>query len=293
MTMNPAVVDVPLRYCRRCEVERPSSECRAVTAGSGTLMVCPACGMVTREVVRKTERPFLDVLLEAAAWPAKGDNRITWAAFGLGVVLFGKVPLFGGFLSAGILWSYLFLVIQRGARGEEEAPVMSDFRNWWSVAVPLLRGAATLLIPLLPLALSLLYVDGLLKGPAAFLSLLWALGMLPASVASVAYDESFVRAVDPRPMVALVTRIPRAYLTTVGVLGLLTLGWLATWWFRYRVTGALLPFWVVPAFAIGVVCDAAMVFFPMAMARVMAVMLREHAELLGIEPLPALSRLAR
>lgn len=287
---SPAVVDVPLRYCRRCEAERPSSECRSVTAGSGTLLVCPACGMVTREVVTTVERPLVTELVEAALWPAKGDNRITWVALGLGVVLFSKVPLVGGILSTGALWSYLFVVIQRGSRGEEDAPAMAEFVNWWSLVVPLLQGAAALFIPLLPMVLSLVYLSGVAQGLALLVSVLWAIALVPAAIASVAFEGSFTRAVNPLPMVALVTRIPREYATTVGVLALLAFAWSASEWIAYRLSGGLTSVLWSAGFLLRFLADAAMVYFPLAMARVVAVMLRERAELLGIEPLPRLSR---
>lgn len=287
---NPGVIDVPLRYCRRCEAERPSNECRAVKAGSGTLMVCPACGMVTREVVTKVERPLINELIEAVRWPAKGDNWITWVALGLGVVLFSKVPAIGSFLSAGALWSYLFVVIQRGSRGQEDAPAMADFVNSWSLAVPLLQGAAALFIPLLPMVLSLVYLEGVGQVLALVVSALWAIALVPAAIASVAFEGSFVRAVNPLPMVALVTRIPREYATTVGVLALLAFGWFASALFAFRLSGAFMStLWAV-GHTLRFVTDAAMVFFPLAMARVVAVMLRERADVLGIEPLPRLSR---
>ncbi len=287
---NPAVLDVPLRYCRRCEAERPSSECRSVTAGSGTLLVCPACGMVTREVVTQVERPFMDQLTAAVRWPALGDNRITWAALGIGVVLFSKVPVVGGLLSSGALWSYLFVVIQRGSRGEEDAPAMADFVNWWSLLVPLLQGVAAMFIPLLPMVLSVVYLSGAVQLLALLVSALWAVALAPAAIASVAFEGSFVRAVNPMPMVALVTRIPREYATTVGVLALLTFGWFASWWFAVRVSGALTSVLWAAGKTLQMFADAVLVFFPLAMARVVAVMLRERADVLGIEPLPRLSR---
>ncbi len=287
---SPAVIDVPLRYCRRCEAERPSSECRSVTAGSGTLLVCPACGMVTREVVTKVERSLTDQLTEAVKWPAMGDNWITWAALGVGVTLFSKVPVVGGLLSSGALWSYLFVVIQRGSRGEEDAPAMADFVNWWSLVIPLLQSAAALFIPLLPMVLSVVYLSGAVQLFALLLSALWAVALAPAAIASVAFEGSFVRAVNPMPMVALVTRIPREYATTVGVLALLTFTWFASWWFAVRVSGALTSVLWAAGKTLQMVADAVLVFFPLAMARVVAVMLRERADVLGIEPLPRLSR---
>lgn len=287
---SPAVVDVPLRYCRRCEAERPSSECRSVTAGSGELLVCPACGMVTREVERKVERSFTGELMKAVQWPALGDNRITWGALGIGVVVLRWVPVVGGLLSAGALWSYLFVVIRRGARGEEDAPAMAEFQNWGSLLIPLVQSAAALFIPLLPLVLSLVYLSGPLQFLAAAASVLWAIAMIPAAIASVAFEGSFVRAINPMPMIALVTRIPGAYATTVGVLALLTFAYAAAWWFAYRVSGGVGSLVWAAGKTVQLVADAALVFFPLAMARVVAVMLREHAEELDIDSLPPLSR---
>lgn len=287
---NQAVIDVPLRYCRRCEAERPSSECRKVTAGAGELLVCPACGMVTREVERKEERPFVPQLMEAALWPAKGDNRITWGALGIGVVLISKLPVVGGILSAGALWSYLFVVIRRGARGEEDAPAMADFTNWWSLIVPLLQSAAALFFPLLPAVLSAVYLDGVLQALALLVSAAWAIALSPAAIASVAFEGSFARAVNPLPMIALVTRIPGAYSTTVGFLATLSFAWFAATWFANYITAALMFPLPVVAIPLRMLAEAVLVFFPLAMSRVVAVMLREHAEELEIDALPPLSR---
>jgi len=246
--------------------------------------------MVTREVVTTVERPLMNELIEAVRWPAKGDNWITWVALGLGVVLFRMVPAIGGLLSAGALWSYLFVVIQRGSRGQEDAPAMADFVNWWSLLVPLMQCAAAMFIPLLPLVLSFVYLDGLAQWPAIVVSVLWAIALAPAAIASVAFEGSFVRAVNPLPMVALVTRIPREYATTVGVLALLAFGWFVSARLASGVSSALTSTLWAAGLVMRFATDAALVFFPLAMARVVAVMLRERAELLGIEPLPRLSR---
>lgn len=278
----------PLRYCRRCEADHPADACRPVVAGAGTLYVCPTCGMVTGEVLRRVARPLSDELADAVRWPAKGDNRVTWLALGLGVVLFSKVPLAGGLMSAGALWSYAFVVIQRGSRGEEDAPAAADFQSWWDLAIPLLQGVTAMVIPALPLVAAL-FADGALRVLLMALGGLWAVAALPAALASTAYGGSFARALDPLPMVALVSRIPRDYARTVAVLGALALGWLGSKWLAAGLVGLLMGPLPVPAMALGFALDAAMIYFPLAMARVVAVLLRERADELGIEPLPRLS----
>lgn len=286
MTNTPGVTS--LRYCRRCEADYPEGECRAVAAGSGRLLVCPACGMVTGEVVRRVERPLRAELVEALRWPAKGDNVATWLALGIGVAVFARIPLVGGLLSLGALWSYLFVVIQRGARGEEHAPAAADFQTWWDLALPLMQGVTALVIPSLPLVAAL-FASGPLQVALAVFGGLWAVALLPAAVASTAYGGSFARALNPLPMVALVGRIPRDYALTVAMLGALTLAWLLAKGITLGVVGVLSRPLPVLAIPLGFAAEAAMVYFPLAMARVMAVLLRERAEELGIERLPDLS----
>lgn len=286
MTSTPGVA--PLRYCRRCEADHPESECRVVAAGSGKLLVCPVCGMVTGEVVRRVERPLRGELIEALRWPAKGDNVATWLALGIGVAVFARVPLVGGLLSLGALWSYLFVVIQRGARGEEQAPAAADFQTWWDIVLPVLQGFTALAIPSLPLVAAL-FVSGPLQVVLAVFGVLWAVALLPAAVASTAYGGSFSRALNPLPMIALVGRIPREYALTVALLGALALAWLCARGITMGVVGLLGRPLPVLALPLGFAAEAAMVYFPLAMARVMAVLLRERAEELGIERLPDLS----
>jgi len=286
MTSTSAVTS--LRYCRRCEADYPESACRVVAAGSGKLLVCPACGMVTGEVVRRVERPLWAELVEALKWPAKGDNVATWLALGIGVAVFARVPMVGGLLSLGALWSYLFVVVQRGARGEEHAPAAADFQSWWDLALPVLQGVTALAIPSLPLVAAL-FASGPLQVVLLVLGGLWAVALLPAAVASTAYGGSFGRALNPLPMIALVSRIPRDYALTVAMLGALTLAWLCAKGITLGLVGVLGRPLPVLAFPLGFAAEAAMVYFPLAMARVTAVLLRERAEELGIERLPDLS----
>lgn len=282
--------DVPsvLRHCRRCEADHAAADCRVVPAGSGSLLVCPTCGMVTGEVVSRVERPLWGELVEAVKWPARGDNRIAWAALGVGVALFSKLPMAGGALALGVLLSYLFLVIQRGARGEEHAPAAADFETWWDITLPLVRGAAAMVIPGLPLV-GALFASGALQVALAVLGAVWAVATLPATLAATAYGGSIASAVNPAPMIALVTRVPADYARTVAVL----VGLLVSWVVARAASVAieplvrlLMPTLTVPLrFAL----EAALVFFPLAMARVVAVLLRERADELGIERLPPLS----
>jgi hypothetical protein len=279
--MNAQAAAPALRYCRRCEADHPESECRAVPAGSGTLLVCPTCGMVTGAVLRRDRRPLKDELADAVRWPAKGDNWITWLALGLGVVLFSKIPMVGGMLSLGALCSYVFVVVQRGARGEEEAPPAAEFQSWWDLALPVMQGVAAMVIPALPLACAL-RLDGPARWALGPVGALWAVALLPAALASTAYGGSFSRALNPLPMFALVGRIPVDYARTAAVLAALAVAWLAAKGAAFGLVRVLLVPLPLLALPLSFALDVAMVFFPLAMARVVAVLLRERAEELGI-----------
>lgn len=286
--MNAQAAAPALRYCRRCEADHPASECRTVPAGSGSLLVCPTCGMVTGAVVRRERRPLTEELADAVRWPAKGDNRVTWLALGLGVVLFSKVPMVGGMLSLGALCSYVFVVVQRGARGQEEAPPAADFESWWDLALPVMQGAAAMVIPMLPLV-GALFLEGAAQWALGIFGVLWAVALLPAALASTAYGGSFARALNPLPMFALVGRIPVDYARTVAVLAALAVAWLAAKGAAFGLVRVLIVPLPVLALPLSFALDAAMVFFPLAMARVVAVLLRERSEELGIELLPGVS----
>jgi hypothetical protein len=286
--MTSAPVVTPLRYCRRCEADHPASACRAVTAGSGALLVCPTCGMVTGEVTRRERRALMSELVDAARWPAAGDNWITWMALGLGVAVASRVPVVGGWISAGALASYLFVVVQRGSRGEENAPAAADFQSWWDVSLPLMQGAAALVIPLAPLVGSL-FLDGPLRAIAGVLGAVWAVALTPAALASTAYGGSFARALNPVPMFALVARIPGDYARAAAVMAALLVAWIAAKVVAFALVRAVMFPLPVLAFPLGFALEAASVYFPLAMARVIAVLLRERAEELGIEALPPLS----
>lgn len=276
----------PLRYCRRCEADHPASACREVKAGSGSLLVCPTCGMVTGEVKHRVERPLMGELIEAARWPAKGDNAVTWAALGVGVVVFGKIPVVGGMLSLGALCSYLFVVVQRGARGEDHPPPAADFQSWWDVALPVMQGAAAMVLPLAPLVAAL-FLSGPAQGALAVLGALWAVALAPAALASTAYGGSFARALNPIPMFALIVRVPGDYARAVMVLAGLAVAWAVAKGLAWVITEKLIFALPMAALPLGFALSAAMVYFPLAMARVVAVLLRERAEELGIELLPS------
>lgn len=288
LPMTSPAVALPRRRCRACAVDHPADECRAVTVSGGSLLLCPRCGMVTGEVQRGPERPLAPELGEALSWPARGHNIVTWAALGVGVVLLGKVPMMGGLLSLGALWSYVFVVIRRGARGEDEAPEAADFQTWWDLAIPLMQGFTALLIPSLPF-IGALYVSGAIRVLLGLIGVVWFVGLLPAALASTAYGGSFARALNPLPMIALVSRIPRDYGRTVGYLLGLFCGWLFAWWTAHCLVVAVGGVVPVFAYALGMVFEAALVYFPLAMARVIAVLLRERADELCIERLPTLS----
>lgn len=286
--MTSPVALSPLRYCRRCEADHPASECRSVPAGTGVLLLCPACGMVTGEVITRVERPLLEALRDAVLWPAKGDNRVTWLAMGVGVALFSKIPMVGGLIALGALWSYVFVVIQRGARGEEDAPAAADFQGWWDLALPLMQGMSAMFIPALPL-IGALFTSGAVQVLLALFGAVWGIALLPAALASTAYGGSFSRAFNPLPMFALVSRIPRDYAQTVAVLAGLALAWVAAKGVAFGLVNVLRGPLPVLALPLGFALDAAMVYFPLAMARVVAVLLRERAQELNIELLPGVS----
>jgi hypothetical protein len=287
-SMTSAPLATPLRYCRRCEADHPASACRAVPAGSGTLLVCPTCGMVTGEVTRREQRALLTELLDAARWPAAGDNWITWMSLGAGVTLAGRIPMAGPFIALGALASYLFVVVQRGARGEEHAPAAADFQTWWDLALPLMQGAAALVIPLAPLV-GAYFLDGAAQAVVGVFGGLWAVALAPAALASTAYGGSFARALNPLPMLALLARVPRDYARAVGVMAALLAAWIVTKALAIVVVRLLMVPLPVLAFPLGLALDAAAIFFPLAMARVVAVLLRERADVLGIEALPTLT----
>jgi hypothetical protein len=283
--MNDVTV---LRYCRRCEADHAASACRVVPAGPGKLLLCPTCGMVTGEVKRREPRPLFDELLDAVRWPGKGDNWITWLALGFGVELFSKVPMVGGLISVGALWSYLFVVVQRGSRGEDHPPPAADFQTWWDLAVPVMQGVLAMVLPAAPL-LGALFLSGAAQVVVAVLGALWFVALAPAALASTAYGGSFARALNPVPMFALITAIPGDYARAVAVLAGLAVSAGLAKLIAFGVVRALsvpLPVLAIPvSFALG----AALVYFPLAMARVVAVLLRERSEALGIERLPQMS----
>ncbi|MDB4928561.1 MAG: hypothetical protein JWM10_1045 [Myxococcaceae bacterium] len=286
--MTSAPVATPLRYCRRCEADHPTADCRPIAAGSGTLLVCPTCGMVTGEVKRRERRALMTELVDAARWPAHGDNWITWMSLGIGVVFASKIPVVGGWISLGALASYLFVVVQRGSRGEEHAPAAADFQGWWDISLPLMQGVAALVIPLAPLA-GALFLEGPAQAVVGTLGALWAVALLPAALASTAYGGSFARALNPVPMLALVARIPGDYARAAGVMAALLVAWIAAKAVTFAVVGVFKVPLPVLAFPLGFALDAASIYFPLAMARVIAVLLRERADELGIEALPPLS----
>lgn len=127
--------------CVRCAVRR--------RAGHGTLVACRRCGGFANPLLGPRARTaFTSRLAAAFAFPFSARGITLLVAMAAVLALLRGVR--AGGLAAGVLFSYLFLVVRTTARGDEELPDHEDFSHPWELFGTLARllvALATAAIP--------------------------------------------------------------------------------------------------------------------------------------------------
>jgi len=180
----------------------------------------------------------------ALSYPFRGNGKWLLAGGTVGYIIMGMfqcIPIVRGFLGfvlTAYLVSYLMKVINDSASGGKEPPNWPDMHNFYeSLIVPLMRGAACLVMSFLPLIVISVWrvVSVISENPMPFdvsptlVSVLLIFGAvyLPMALLSVSLWESVI-AVGPQKVLPAIGKIGVPYLLVAVLLagGLVAFQWL-------------------------------------------------------------------
>lgn len=275
-----AVADTGLQHCPRCAQDIPRASCRTAKVGGEELLLCGACGGVTRAVTVTVREPLLTVYSRAWRYVATSDGWIALLALSIGGWLLSFIPVFGGMVSAGAKLSYLFSVIRATARGSDDLPHAADFVDWSDLLRPTVRSLLAAGVALAPLGFALAAAT---KTPALIptvvLAALWAVAYLPGAMIVASLHDGCLGGANPLPVLELIRRIPGDYALTAGVIfgvGVLSL--------LVNVVAAMIQVPVpIVSTALNLLLGAVVLAGPLCMARVLGLLLRERADEVSID----------
>lgn len=272
-------------WCPRCAAEHPADRAKPFKLGMESVLLCPACGMVTRPVRSTVERPMGEVLVEALGYLKQPHAAVALVALSAGQWLFGHVPLVGGLISLSLVWGYVFAVVQRSMAGKSDLPPAVDFEHWVDLFPPLWRGLFAAIPGVAPLVIALVNASSM--GPAltalsVAAAVAWAAFWTPGAIANAALCDGALQAANPVTVVAVATRLGRDYLAVAGVVAGLSLAAAA-------VTAALRLALSVPlalpivGSVVSIVLGAVSLAFGVTIGRVVGLAFYERRHALGLD----------
>jgi hypothetical protein len=273
-------VDTGLQHCPRCALDVARTTCRATKAGAETLLLCGACGGVTRAVTVTAREPLMTVYLRSWRYVATFDGWIALVALSLGGWILSFIPLVGGMASAGVKLAYFFSVIRATSRGSDDLPHAADFIDWSDVIRPTVRSLLACGVAFAPLMAALAgAADARAMAPLVALAALWGVAYLPGAMIAASLHEGYLGGANPFPVIELMRRIPRDYALTTAVLLALALASLLCTMFFAMVR---IPVPVVST-VVNLLLGAVALAGPLAMARILGLLLRERADELSLD----------
>lgn len=254
-------------WCEHCRAYREGAGIRPVAG----LASCVNCGAALRRESQRVSPPLFLELLRSFVFPV-GSLAVaaTWVIASLLTSFTAFVPLIGGLLSSTIVLSYLFAIIRFTSLGHDDFGSVSfdalHVTEWFH---PLIRYLLTLFVAFLPAITTFVVL-----GPAgavviyavAFVGLLY----LPAGLVVAARAEGCLGPLNPLPSLQLIARIPGAYVLTL--LALVVAAGVAA-----GITSVERAV-VGSSFLLALVGRVLELYAPSVMARMLGVMVREHAE---------------
>jgi hypothetical protein len=272
-------VDTGLQHCPRCALDVARTTCRPTKVGVETLLLCGACGGVTRAVTVTEREPLMTVYLRSWRYVATFDGWIALVALSLGGWILSFIPLVGGMASAGVKLAYFFSVIRATSRGSDDLPHAADFIDWSDVIRPTVRSLLACGVAFAPLMAALAgAADARAMAPVA-LAALWGVAYLPGAMIAASLHEGYLGGANPFPVIELMRRIPRDYALTTAVLLALALASLLCTMFFAMVR---IPVPVVST-VVNLLLGAVALAGPLAMARILGLLLRERADELSLD----------
>ncbi len=255
-------------YCDQCRVYREGLGIRLIPAGASKMAMCASCGSALRSESQRIRPPLLNALIGAFAHPVGSlPVALTWVGVSLLSFFASLIPLVGGPLSLSLMLAYLFAIIRITGLGHEDLGSIdwepTHFTEWFG---PLVRYILTLLVAFLPAA-----VAAVMLGPlAGWIMVALGICYLPAGMVIAAQAEGCLAPLNPVPSITLISRIPGAYVLTLGSLVLAAAAGVG-------ITLAAKPI-LGTSFLALLLTRVLSLYAPSVMARMLGIMVREHAE---------------
>jgi len=220
--------------CSRCGADLCPA-CAALDEIQRTEVIrCVHCGSIAQQIkVKKNIVPYwgmFGVFLKAI-FSLSGILQVL--AVGAVMFLLSLVPIIGGILSLGVYAGYYFLVITRFAFGEEKLPLPPDFRDFWDdILGPFFRFLVATMILWVPafiyvksqigLGVALADPGSAIRDPVFLLILILCILYFPGAMITAAVSQSVIAMMNPLVILGIIVRIPKEYLITVVVWGMLS-----------------------------------------------------------------------
>jgi hypothetical protein len=215
-------VNVASFRCNRCDRYLGPAEIKRLETRGVQLLLCAHCGDLVPEERSREVKPLVGELAKAVVYPF----RPTTLAVSLVVTLFAGmcslVPfllVLGGVIGTSIRLGWLFAILRSASNGHDDVEVGAtdmgtSLFDWIGPAVRFLIACFVAFLPALLANLVLGRSGALVTSALTVVGTLY----LPAALIVSSQDEGWLAPLNPAPAIALMTRIPGAYLTACGML---------------------------------------------------------------------------
>jgi hypothetical protein len=275
------------RLCPDCVATRSAGT-------SSSYAVCVGCGAAANVIMasRTALRPFHERLFHAPGFPVTRSALVSLVLLaGFRTLLsyrgFAPLPAQAAVAGAslGAFWAYIFYIIRQTATGRPGLGV-PDFRDVKEdLFVPAAKGAAATALIWAPTALYLLLTNGWDLGvlsapekvndPVIWLLVLAGIAYCPMALVAAATDIELLGILNPLQVVRYIWKAGRDYAITVAAIAVMA------------VPGAIIQVVVVPllrALPVPFFCrwlaEAAALYVPFVMARMLGTLLHVHGDAL-------------
>jgi len=252
--------------CDDCDKTFASDALKRV-GGRAALLACPFCGHGVRKAVQgRVVAPFGSVLTGAFAFPLKEPAALL--ALGLAVALVSYLP-FGRLFGCSTAIGYCFAIVRKTYRGGDRAPEPADFASWVDLLSPIVRYAFVFFTAQVPGLIAL--VAG---APPAVVAALGVLGLAYVPAALIAASEVDGFLVNPFAALAIIKRVAGPYARLLACLAIVCVVGIAVAMLGQRMDDALTMIPVLPR----IVATVLGLYAPFTAARMLGLLMREHAE---------------
>lgn len=244
--------------------------------------MCSTCGSVTRPVDVVEHVELGPLYLGALKYPMGAGHHVAFLALAVGAWFFSHVPVAGPAFAMAVVITWLLSVVPHTARGNDTLPEPTDFVHFTDYIVPTLRAFAACAAGFAPFVLTASYAGPLpwaVRAPLLAITGAAALAWLPGAMAWASIAGRVTDALDPRPVLAIVTRAPSDYARTVATVWALGVAHVFLVLAAAAMERALCFFPIVP----GIAYWAAGIFMPAVMARVVGLLLRARRFEIGVD----------